>query len=113
MKLVTVAPAMIAASVAILALQDSRKPVSPILGDVEPIELSGGVPSGFMILAETPGSPRGYEFTGMNVLATSGVASWRNKAALPTARYGLIAITVNDKIYAIGAATIARSMRNP
>jgi len=61
-------------------------------------ELSG-VPSGFSILGDTAIPPAGYAFTGTHLLTPE---IWTAKASMPTARYGLAAAVVNNKIYAIG-----------
>jgi N-acetylneuraminic acid mutarotase len=57
----------------------------------------GGVPSGFMVLGETASPPAGYTYTGKSI-----DASWSAKASMPTARWSLMAVVVNNKIYAIG-----------
>jgi N-acetylneuraminic acid mutarotase len=62
---------------------------------------TGGVPSGYSILGTTTTPPVGYTYTGW-YLSVAATEMWFTKANMPTARYGLAAVEVNGKIYAIG-----------
>ena len=59
---------------------------------------SGGVPTGFMIVGSSPVPPAGYTLAG----SMSSGNLWSSMAAMPSAREGLSAVSLNGKIYAIG-----------
>jgi hypothetical protein len=60
-----------------------------------------GVPSGFFILGDSPTTPDGYTYTGVNI-NVGGDGGWTTKASMPTARRGSVAAGLNNKIYVIG-----------
>jgi len=61
------------------------------------------VPSGATVMTTTSAPPAGYTYTGASFI-TSG---WSTKAPMPTGRYGLAVVAVNNVIYAIGGTNNA------
>lgn len=60
-------------------------------------EGTGGIPSGYMILGESPTAPSGYRSGGFGELPL-----WMDKAGMSVGRTHLMVVSVGDKIYAIG-----------
>lgn len=63
--------------------------------------IAAAVPQGYLIMGETTTAPAGYTYTGQSVVSAS-TNYWASKANMPTTRQGLVAVTVNNKVYAIG-----------
>jgi hypothetical protein len=82
--------------------QGAQGPAGPT-GRQGPAGPSGGVPSGYSILGETSTAPPGYTYTGKTIPNDT----WATKASMPTARQGLVAVAVNNKIYAIGGSNVS------
>jgi hypothetical protein len=51
---------------------------------------------------ETEIAPPGYTYTGIFFITDSIIPFWTTKTSMPTARYRLAAVAVNNKLYAIG-----------
>ncbi len=64
----------------------------------------GGVPSGAMIMTESPVAPEGYAFTGKR-LAEIDTNYWISRPAMPIPRSGLRLVALENKLYALGGVS--------
>ncbi len=79
---------------------------------LDPTVTQALVPSGSYIMTNNKTSPTGYTFTGRSV-SPSDTGIWNGaKQPMPTARFGLAAVSLNGKIYAVGGYRLTYSKAN-
>ena len=73
-------------------------------GPSGPPGAAAALPTGFLILGQSPTPPKGFVYAGYSVISQVASTGWTLKTPMPTARTGASAAIVKGTLYVIGGA---------